>query len=138
MASPPEPGVSRLLPLPGGRRRGARTGGEATSCFHLLLPPHSDPTRLETPEPPWSFPSLAAHSPLLYSPSLARHRVSSPTPIAVPAATATASPLQAVHELRLIYLFLLDDPPGLGRAASSPPSPNPSPATKAPRRSIRH
>ena len=27
--------------LPGGRRRGARTGGEATSCFHLLLPPPS-------------------------------------------------------------------------------------------------
>ena len=119
------------------RARRAHARAPATSCF-LPLPPHRPGPPSRRHAAPTALSSLSL-SPLALSPAKTeRHRASSPTPIAVPAAIATALPLRAVHVLRLICLFLLNDSPGLGRAASSSPSPFPSPATKAPRRSIRH
>ena len=141
--SPPSPPArpSPLAPASRPPPLARRTRGAWPAPAATRRPPPASADALEastsaTPTP--TSPSLSSHSPRGLSPSLAlspsscrrsRHRLA-----AVAAATVVPVSPHRAHELRNISLDLLDEPRGLRRAATPPPLPFPSSATRDRRR----
>ena len=108
--------------------RRARAPRHQAACLHRLATTTPRVISSAPPRPPGPPCSL----PLPRSPPLSRshtHGRMPPPPFAIAVTAAILEPLRHAHELRLVPLFLLTEPPDAGSPCTSQAPPFPSSAT---------